>query len=105
MSEKSEEQKAHDLKFYQVEVLDKLEGKPWRAPGDEPHPQAGLFYVLALHAPVQVEAALQATQDQRQRNLYDGMAKHVKNLGAYYLATVRNMCREQNIHVPVRWKQ
>jgi hypothetical protein len=33
------------------------------------------------------------------------MAKHVKNLGAYYLATVRNMCREQNIHVPVRWKQ
>jgi hypothetical protein len=51
---------------------------------------------------VQVEAALQATQDERLR-LIARPRPHIF-LTAYYLATVRNMCREQGVHVPVRWK-
>ncbi len=109
----SQKKGAGQLRDYQVEVLDKLEGHPWRT-DTSTHPQAGLFYMLALHAPVQVEAALQATQDQRLRNLNNFVLMPdtksyrmggVYNFTKYYLATVRNMCREQGVTVPVRWKQ
>ncbi len=108
----SQKKGAGQLRDYQVEVLDKLEGRPWRT-DTSTHPQAGLFYKLALHAPVQVEAALQATQDRRLQEVTAWLNNPTKrecplgrtNYTPYYLATVRNMCREQGVTVPVRWKQ
>lgn len=89
------------LRDYQNEVLNKLEGHPHNSD----HPAIRVLYRIAEYVPENVvHAALEATQDQRLRNLSDS-DNHNHNLTAYYLATVRNMCHEKGIQTEINWKE
>lgn len=92
---------AHRLKDYQVEVVNKCEGRI----GHDDHPSAGLFYRIGEEVPSEiVKQALAQMQDKRQDRLADDDRPKVRNLRAYYIATVREMCRERGVETSINWK-
>ena len=93
---------AHKLKEYQIEVLNKCEGKL----GESEHPSAGLLYRIGEEVPREIVfAALEQLQDKRQDRLGDSDRPKVENLTRYYLGTVRSMCAEKNIETTINWKK
>lgn len=99
MPSKSREAKAHDLKFYLVEVLDKIQ------PGEDTlRDHGGMLYLIALHAPLIAEEARMDTQDAHERNS-DPRYDYINNLTAYFIDAVKRKCRERGVTIPVRWSK
>ena len=87
--------KAEEMRNYQTEVLNKCVG---RAPKTE-HPNVGLLYRIGEQVPEQtIMAALAVMQDARNNNLnMDKDVEYIKNLEAYYFATLKGMCKDQGV--------
>ena len=83
--------KAVEMRNYQTEVLNKCVGRQGE------HPQAGRLYRIGEKYPESlIRAALGITQDARLNNL-NGDREHIKDLEAYYFATLKGMCKDQGI--------
>jgi hypothetical protein len=98
---KADKEDAERISRYQVEVLNKREGRP---AGTKP-PEWLLITKVAWYVPEWIiMQALMSMQDKAEQRKNPEM-EYCKDLTRYYFATVRSMCREYDTGKEINWSK
>lgn len=90
---------AFEMRDYQTEVLNKCTGKK---PGAE-HPKAGLLWKIGKEVPSEILYAAASTMQDARNNNMNGEREPVRDLEAYYFATLKGMCKDEGV-ITSFWK-